>query len=60
MFDYEVKYQKGSMKIDDDMLSQNLISHYVRSILMSLDIDEIKTEQNQENVGDKKYQWLNA
>lgn len=59
MFDYEVKYKKGSMKIDDNM-SQNLISHYVRPILMSLDFDEIKTEQNQENIGDKKYQRLNA
>ncbi|GBO17752.1 Transposon Tf2-9 polyprotein [Araneus ventricosus] len=55
MFDYEIKYQKGCTNIEADMLSRHPISHHLQHSVHLLDINEIKTQQKNDNLCGPKY-----
>ncbi|GFW86161.1 retrovirus-related Pol polyprotein from transposon 17.6 [Trichonephila clavipes] len=54
MFDYEVKYLKGTNNVEADMLSRHPIQYIQHSVHL-LELSEIKTHQNLDNVNDPKY-----
>lgn len=41
MFEYEIKYENGSIHVEADMLSRNSISHFIRHVRVFLDPSEI-------------------
>lgn len=45
MFDYEIKYKRGSTNVETDMLSKNLIAHYIRPVSLRLVVKEIMEMQ---------------
>ncbi|GFS65851.1 transposon Tf2-9 polyprotein [Trichonephila clavipes] len=55
MFDYEVKYLKGTNNVEADMLSRHPIAQYIQHSVHLLELSEIKTHQNLDNVNDPKY-----
>ncbi|GBN80895.1 Transposon Tf2-6 polyprotein [Araneus ventricosus] len=55
MFDYEIKYQKGCTNIEADMLSRHPVSHHLQHAVHLLDINEIKTQQKNDNLCGPKY-----
>ncbi|GFW16528.1 transposon Tf2-6 polyprotein [Trichonephila clavipes] len=55
MFDYEVKYLKGTNNVEADMLSRHHIAQYIQHSVHLLELNEIKTHQNLDNVYDPKY-----
>ncbi|GFU80115.1 transposon Tf2-11 polyprotein [Trichonephila clavipes] len=55
MFDYEVKYLKGTNNVEADMLSRHPIAQYIQHSVHLLELNEIKTHQNLNNVNDPKY-----
>ncbi|GFX29908.1 hypothetical protein TNCV_4750361 [Trichonephila clavipes] len=55
MFDYEVKYLKGTNNVEADMLSRHPIAQYIQHSVHLLELNEIKTHQNLDNVNDPKY-----
>ncbi|GBO21470.1 Transposon Tf2-11 polyprotein [Araneus ventricosus] len=55
MFDYEIKYQKGCTNIEADMLSRHPVSHHLQHAVYLLDINEIKTQQKNDNLCGPKY-----
>ncbi|GFU81073.1 retrovirus-related Pol polyprotein from transposon 17.6 [Trichonephila clavipes] len=55
MFDYEVKYLKGTNNVEADMLSRHPIDQYIQHSVHLLELSEIKTHQNLDNVNDPKY-----
>ena len=61
MFDYEIKYQKGSTNIEADMLSRQPVVQHLSHALHLLDLKEIKENQQKENVivNGKKYIEIN-
>ncbi|GFX87818.1 retrovirus-related Pol polyprotein from transposon 17.6 [Trichonephila clavipes] len=46
MFDYGVKYLKGTNKIEADMLSRHPIAQHIQNSVHLLELNEIKTHQN--------------
>lgn len=62
MYDYEVKYLKGSTNIEADMLSRHPVSQHLQHLqhsLLLLDIETIKNQQQVENIHGKKYSNFN-
>ncbi|GBO38356.1 Transposon Tf2-6 polyprotein [Araneus ventricosus] len=55
MFDYEIKYQKGCTNIEADMLSRHTVSHHLQHAVHLLDMNEIKTQQKNDNLCGPKY-----
>ncbi|GFT42763.1 hypothetical protein TNCV_2345631 [Trichonephila clavipes] len=55
MFDYEVKYLKGTNNVEADMLSRHPIAQYIQHSVHLLELNEIKTHQSLDNVNDPKY-----
>ncbi|GBO21259.1 Transposon Ty3-G Gag-Pol polyprotein [Araneus ventricosus] len=55
MLDYEIKYQKGCTNIEADMLSRHPVSHHLQHAVHLLDINEIKTQQKNDNLCGPKY-----
>ncbi|GFT63359.1 transposon Tf2-9 polyprotein [Trichonephila clavipes] len=55
MFDYEVKYLKGTNNVEADMLSRHPIAQYIQHSVHLLELSEIKIHQNLDNVNDPKY-----
>lgn len=61
MFDYEIKYKKGSTNIEADMLSRQPVSENLPHHVHLLDLNEIREIQKKENVivNGKKYIEVN-
>lgn len=59
MYDYTVKYNKGSTNVEADMLSRNPILNPVTSHIHLLTLDEIKEHQELDNVTGPKYKKIN-
>ncbi|GFW92326.1 hypothetical protein TNCV_3542121 [Trichonephila clavipes] len=55
MYDYEIKYLKGSTNIEADMLSRHPVAHHLQHSSHLLDINEIKTHQKNDNLCGPKY-----
>lgn len=55
MFEYEIKYQKGSTNIEAHILSRNLVYHHIQHSAHLIDIIEIKTQQQNNNLSGSKY-----
>ncbi|GFT61952.1 transposon Tf2-6 polyprotein [Trichonephila clavipes] len=55
MFDYEVKYLKGTNNVEAYMLSRHPIAQYIQHSVHLLELNEIKNHQNLDNVNDPKY-----
>ncbi|GFY12067.1 hypothetical protein TNCV_4975671 [Trichonephila clavipes] len=55
MYDYEIKYLKGSTNIEADLLSRHPVAHHRQHSSHLLDINEIKTHQKNENLCGPKY-----
>ncbi|GFU13768.1 hypothetical protein TNCV_939811 [Trichonephila clavipes] len=55
MYDYEIKYLKGSANIEADMLSRHPVAHHLQHSSHLLDINEIKTHQKNDNLCGPKY-----
>ncbi|GBM53247.1 Transposon Tf2-6 polyprotein [Araneus ventricosus] len=55
MFNYEIKYQKGCTNIEADMLSRHPVSYHLQHSVHLLDINEIKTQQKNDNLCGPKY-----
>ncbi|GFV22789.1 transposon Tf2-11 polyprotein [Trichonephila clavipes] len=55
MYDYEIKYLKGSTNIEADMLSRHAVAHHLQHSSHLLDINEIKTHQKNDNLCGPKY-----
>ncbi|GFT00395.1 transposon Tf2-6 polyprotein [Trichonephila clavipes] len=55
VYDYEVKYLKGSTNIEADMLSRHPVAHHLQHSSHLLDINEIKTHQKNDNLCGPKY-----
>ncbi|PRD19841.1 UNVERIFIED_CONTAM: hypothetical protein NCL1_56244 [Trichonephila clavipes] len=55
MFDYELKYLKGTNNVEADMLSRHPIAQYIQYSVYLLKLNEIKTHQNIDNINDPKY-----
>ncbi|GFW17500.1 retrovirus-related Pol polyprotein from transposon 17.6 [Trichonephila clavipes] len=60
MFDYEVKYLKGTNNVEADMLSRHPIAQYIQHSVHLLELNEIKTHQNLDNVNDPKYKKVDV
>ncbi|GBM82614.1 Transposon Ty3-I Gag-Pol polyprotein [Araneus ventricosus] len=59
MFDYEVKYLKGTANVEADMLSRHPTVQYIQHSVYLLELDEIKTHQNLDNLDNSKYKKIN-
>ncbi|GBO26401.1 Transposon Tf2-6 polyprotein [Araneus ventricosus] len=59
MFDYEVKYLKRTANVEADMLSRHPTAQYIQHSVHLLELDEIKTHQNSENLYYSKYKKIN-
>ncbi|GBM21911.1 Transposon Tf2-9 polyprotein [Araneus ventricosus] len=59
MFDYEVKYLKGTANVEADMLSRHPTAQYIQHSVHLLELDEIKTHQNLDNLDNSKYKKIN-
>ncbi|GBM23096.1 Transposon Ty3-I Gag-Pol polyprotein [Araneus ventricosus] len=59
MFDYEVKYLKGTANVESDMLSRHHAAQYTQHSVHLLELDEIKTRQNLGNLDNSKYKKIN-
>ncbi|GBN77842.1 Retrovirus-related Pol polyprotein from transposon 297 [Araneus ventricosus] len=59
MFDYEVKYLKGTANVEADMLSRHPTAQYIQHSVHLLEVDEIKTHQNLDNFDNSKYKKIN-
>ncbi|GFW70299.1 transposon Ty3-G Gag-Pol polyprotein [Trichonephila clavipes] len=55
MYDYEIKYLKGSTNIEADMLSRHPVAHHLQHSSHLPDINEIKTHQKNDNLCGPKY-----
>ncbi|GFW84751.1 retrovirus-related Pol polyprotein from transposon 17.6, partial [Trichonephila clavipes] len=55
MYDYEIKYLKGSTNIEAYMLSRHPVAHHLQHSSHLLDINEIKTHQKNHNLCGPKY-----
>ncbi|GBN06441.1 hypothetical protein AVEN_78134-1 [Araneus ventricosus] len=59
MFDYEVKYSKGTANVEADMLSRHPTAQYIQHSVHLLQLDEVKTHQNLDNLYNSKYKEIN-
>ncbi|GBN02709.1 Transposon Ty3-I Gag-Pol polyprotein [Araneus ventricosus] len=59
MFDYEVKYLKGTANVEADMLSRHPTAQYIQHSVHLLELDEMKTHQNLVNLYNSKYKKIN-
>lgn len=59
MYNFDIKYKKGSTNHEADMLSRNPISHHITVNAPLLTIQEIELHQNLDNVGGGKYKKIN-
>ncbi|GBL55959.1 Transposon Ty3-I Gag-Pol polyprotein [Araneus ventricosus] len=59
MFDYEVKYLKGTANVEGDMLSRHPTAQYIQHSVHLLELEEIKTHQNLDNLDNSKYKKIN-
>ncbi|GBL72710.1 Pro-Pol polyprotein [Araneus ventricosus] len=59
MFDYEVKYLKGAANVEADMLLRHPTAQYIQHSVHLLELDEIKTHQNLDNLDNSKYKKIN-
>ncbi|GBM46244.1 Transposon Ty3-I Gag-Pol polyprotein [Araneus ventricosus] len=59
MFDYEVKHLKGTGNVEADMLSRHPAAQYIQHSVHLLELDEIKTHQNLDNLDNSKYKKIN-
>ncbi|GBN35683.1 Retrovirus-related Pol polyprotein from transposon 17.6 [Araneus ventricosus] len=59
MFDYEVKYLKGTANVEADMLPRHPTAQYIQHSVHLLELDEIKTHQNLDNLDNSKYKKIN-
>ncbi|GFV05028.1 hypothetical protein TNCV_222451 [Trichonephila clavipes] len=55
IYDYKIKYLKGSTNIEADMLSRHPVAHHLQHSSHLLDINEIKTHQKKDNLCGPKY-----
>ncbi|GFV38681.1 retrovirus-related Pol polyprotein from transposon 297 [Trichonephila clavipes] len=55
MYDYEIKYLKGSTNIEAYMLYRHPVAHHLQHSSHLLDINEIKTDQKNDNLCGPKY-----
>lgn len=59
MYDYTIKYKKGSTNYEADFLSRQPISHFVNMQINLLDIKEIIEHQESDNVSNPKFKKVN-
>lgn len=60
MFEYEIVYTKGSLNFEADMLSRIPVVHHTQHHKTHLlDLNEIKTQQQHDNLCGNKYQNIN-
>ncbi|GBM16923.1 Transposon Ty3-I Gag-Pol polyprotein [Araneus ventricosus] len=59
MFYYEVKYLNGKANVEADMLSRHPTAQYIQHSIHLLELDEIKTHQNLDNLDNSKYKKIN-
>ncbi|GFX92999.1 hypothetical protein TNCV_139431 [Trichonephila clavipes] len=59
MYDYEIRYLKGSTNIGTDMFSRHPVAHRLQHSSHLLDIKEIKTHQKNDNRCGPKYNEIN-
>lgn len=59
MYDYTIKYKKGSTNYEADFLSRQPISHFIDKQIKLLDIEEIKEYQQLDNLSNSKFKKIN-
>ncbi|GFU57935.1 retrovirus-related Pol polyprotein from transposon 297 [Trichonephila clavipes] len=55
MYDYDIKYLKGSTNIEADILARHPVAHHLQHSNHLLDINEVKTHQKNDNLCGPKY-----
>lgn len=59
MYDYTIKYKKGSTNHEADFLSRQPISHFVNAQVNLLNIEEIREHQQLDNMSNPKFKKVN-
>lgn len=59
MFDYEIKYQKGTTNVEADMLSRNIVSEPIQQVSHLLELQKLIEYQKKDNVQGPNYKNIN-